>query len=115
MTEWRTSLRIASLAAYAGFGAIALMRSQGTPEYSLLFLQCSAMAMLAGGLWLTFAVRDRSSSQRRSWALHALPALAFLGLCASAIWLPTPNALLVGSGYAAAAIMGVQVANRWEA
>lgn len=113
MNQWRTSLRIGSLAAYAGFGAIALVR--GASEYSLLFLQCSAIAMIAGGLWLTLTVRDRSSLQRRYLALHALPGLAFLGLGASAIWLQTPNALVVGCGYAAAAILGVQVALRGEA
>lgn len=91
------------------------MRSHGGTEYSLLFLQCSAIAMMTGGLWLTFAVRNRSLVQRQYWALHTLPSLAFLALGASAIWLQTPNPLLVGCGYAAAALLGVQVANRWQA
>lgn len=115
LSDWRNSLRINSLAAFAGFGALALGRSHDAPDYTQLFLQCGAVAMLSGGLWLTFAVRKPPPRpHRRALLLHALPALVFLALCASTIWLPAPGGVLVACSYAAAATLGFQVAARWQ-
>lgn len=116
MSNWRISLRINSLAAFAGFGALALGRAQDAPEYTSLFLQCGVVAAMTGGLWVALAMRKPPSRQKNySFLLHAMPALVFLVLCASTIWLPAPGIILVACAYAAAAMLGFQVAMRWEA
>jgi len=113
LTDWRSSLRINSLAAFAGFGALALGRSQDAPAYTQLFLQCAALAMLSGGLWLTFAAAQRPR-RAQSLVLNTMPAFVFLALGASAIWSPAPSAVLLVCGYVAAATLGLQVAARWR-
>lgn len=115
LDDWRSSLRINSLAAFAGFGALALGRSQDAPAYTHVFLQCGATAMLSGGLLLAFA--GPKPWRRRNdqfMLLYAMPALVFIALGASTIWAPAPSAILVICGYAAAATLGFQVATRWR-
>jgi len=113
LTDWCSALRINSLAAFTGFGALALGRSQDAPAYTQLFLQCGAVAMLSGGLWLAFAAARRPH-RAQSLILNAMPALVFLALGASAIWAPAPSAVLLVFGYAAAATLDLQVAARWR-
>lgn len=115
LNDWPNSLRINSLAAFAGFGALALGRSQDAPAYSHLFLQYGAVAMLIGGLWLAFAgKKPRPGRNARSLLLNAMPAFVFIALGAGTIWAPAPSALLIVCGYAAAATLGFQVAARWR-
>jgi heme A synthase len=115
LDDWRSSLRINSLAAFAGFGALALGRSQDTPAYTHVFLQCGATAMLIGGLWLAFAGhKPRPRRNAQSLLLNAMPAFVFIALGASTILTPAPSPLLVVCGYAAAATLGFQVAARWR-
>lgn len=116
LNDWRSSLRINSLAAFTGFGALALGRSQDAPAYTHLFLQFGAVAMLIGGLWLAFAgPQPQPRRGAQPLLLHAMPALVFIALGASTIWAPAPSAILVVCGYAAAATLGLQVAARWRA
>ncbi|PZO52397.1 MAG: hypothetical protein DCF16_09430 [Alphaproteobacteria bacterium] len=116
MSDWRISLRINSLAAFAGFGVLALGLAQDAPGYTSLFLQCGVGATITGGLWVALAMRKPRSRQRNHcFLLHAMPAVVFLALCASTIWLPAPSVILVAVSYAAAAMLGFQVARRWEA
>lgn len=79
LSDWPNSLRINSLAAFAGFGALALGRSQDAPAYTHLFLQCGAAAMLISGLWLAFAGhKPRPRRNAQSLFLNAMPAFVFI-------------------------------------